>query len=156
MPGRANIVGLILLLMVLARCGAQPDETTGPPARPPAPSRTSLAAVDPPTTQPSRENLRESQKLCTDYAVRLEEVQRRLARLKKEGPPPPLDGYDFTEDYLQSMAIAESEISFYADQLNLQCTPESPYDPGEPPYGYSDYDIEPPYEPYEPEAAYWP
>jgi hypothetical protein len=80
---------------------------------------------------------------CAEYGDKLKAGQQRLAKLKKDGPPPPAEGYDFGDDYAQSVAIAESEVDFYVGLLNDECSGEPQYaQPNEP-----TYDPDPPREP---------
>jgi hypothetical protein len=80
---------------------------------------------------------------CAEYGEKLKAAERRLAMLRKQGPPPPVDGYDFSDDHALSVAITESEVDFYAGMLNDECSGEPQYAPPDEPT----YDPDPPLEP---------
>jgi hypothetical protein len=128
---------------LLAGCNAQVDQAVESSAQ--STVATTFPAVSTPQATPRGPSARstDTSQRCVEYGKKLKDAERRLAKLKKDGPPPPVDGYDFTDDYNQDVAIAEQEIEFYIGTLNDECTREPEYtQPDEP-----TYDPDPPDEP---------
>jgi hypothetical protein len=130
-----------VVVALVAGCSAQVDHAEGPPAQP-AVSTTFAAVSVPQAGRVPDPAAAAASRRCAEYGEKLKAAQRRLAKLREEGPPPPAGGYDFSDDYAQDVAIAESEVDFYAGLLNEECS-------GEPQYAQPD---EPTYDPDPPDA----
>jgi hypothetical protein len=120
-----TITAIAAVLVACGGTGSQSDTST----------TTFLAteATPPESTEP-RLSVAERRQ-CEKYARGLKRAEQHLAKLKRDGPPPPLDGYDFTEDYNLELFETEREVEFYADALN-----SSPCVPDEDPYAGHGYD----------------
>lgn len=130
------------MVVLLAGCGAQVDHEAGASAQP-AVSTTSAAISIPQAGRDPDPAAAAARRRCAEYGEKLKAAQRRLAKLRRQGPPPPADGYDFSDDYAQSVVIAESEVDFYAGLLDDECSGEPQYtQPDEP-----TYDPDPPLDP---------
>jgi hypothetical protein len=80
---------------------------------------------------------------CREFSRGVERAKKHLAELKRDGPPPPVDGYDFTEDYNLELFETEQELDFYLGELNSPpCAPDEGY-----PSDESGYEPDPPDEP---------
>ncbi len=137
----------VALIAVLAGCSAQVEQEARPSAQSAASSYSPAGAS--PVTQPSSTEAANASRRCAEYGKKLKEAERRLAKLKRVDRPPPADGYDFTEDYNQEVAIAEQEVEFYLGMLSDECA-------GEPQYRQPDEPTYEPDPPDEPEPDYGP
>jgi hypothetical protein len=137
-----------VVVALVGGCGAQADHNTGATAQP-AVSTTSTAVSIPQADHDPDPTAAAASRQCREYGEKLKAAQRRLAKLRRQGPPPPVDGYDFSDDYAQSVAIVESEVDFYGSLLNEECS-------GEPQYAQPDEPNYDPEAPLDPEPDYGP
>jgi hypothetical protein len=125
-----KVLMITAITIVLAACGGTDYQGVG--------STTSVSSVTEATTPSETAEPRQTaaeRRQCEKYVRGLKRAEQRLAKLKREGPPAPVDGYDFTEDYNLELFETEREVEFYADALN-----SSPCVPDEDPYAGEGYD----------------
>jgi putative hemolysin len=130
------------MILLVAGCSSQMEHAAGPSAQPVV--NTTSPAVTIPQANPAPDpDAAAASRQCAEYGEKLQAAQQRLAKLRKEGPRPPAGGYDFSDDYAQDVAIAESEVDFYAGLLNDECSGEPQSAPPEEPTYDPDPSIEP-------------
>jgi hypothetical protein len=112
----------IALLLAAAACSGPTEEAATPETTLPVIETT----VPTETTKPALSAADRRQ--CEKFSRGLERAEKRLAKLKHDGPPPPVDGYDFTEDYNRDLFETEQEVEFYIGAISSPpCVPDEGY-----------------------------